>query len=62
MTCDHCARTVEDALNTLPGVKAQVSYPRGIAEIQASQDLSIEQLLQMVEAKGCGANFMEGQP
>jgi copper chaperone CopZ len=62
MTCDHCARTVEDTLNALPGVKARVSYSQGIAEIQASEDLSIEQLLQMVKAKGVGANLMEGQP
>ena len=62
MTCDHCARSVEDALNALPGVKARVSYPRGIAEIQASEDLSIEQLLQRVKAKGFGTNLMEDQP
>lgn len=62
MTCDHCARTMEDALNALPGVKARVSYPQGIAEIQASEDLNTEQLLQVVKAKGFGANLMEGQP
>ena len=62
MTCDHCARTVEDALNGLPGVKARVSYSQGIAEIQASEDLSTEQLLQVVKAKGFGANLLEGQP
>ena len=62
MTCDHCARTVEDALNALPGVKARVSYSRGIAEIQSSEDLSTEQLLQVVKTKGFGANLMEGQP
>ncbi len=62
MTCDHCARTVEDALNALPRVKARVSYPQGIAEIQASEDLSTEQLLRVVKAKGFGANLMEGQP
>jgi mercuric reductase len=60
MTCGHCARTVEDALNALPGVKAQVSYSQGIAEIQVSEDLSTEQLLQVVKAKGFGTNLMEG--
>ncbi len=60
MTCDHCARTVESALNALPGVKARVSYSQGIAEIQASEDLSTEQLLQMVKTKGFGANLIEG--
>ena len=61
MTCDHCARTVEDALNALPEVKARVSYPQGIAEIQASEDLSTEQLLQVVKAKDFGASLLEGQ-
>jgi cation transport ATPase len=28
MTCDHCTRTVEDALNALPGVKARVPTPK----------------------------------
>ena len=62
MICDHCARTVEDALNALPGVKARASYSQGIAEIQASEDLSTEQLLQIVKAKGFDANLLEGQP
>jgi mercuric reductase len=62
MTCDHCARTVEDALNGLPGVKAQVFYLQGIANIQASEDLSTEQLLQVVKVNGFGANLLEGQP
>lgn len=62
MTCDHCAKDLEDALNRLPGVKARVSYPQGIAEIQALKDLSTEQLLQVVKAKGFGANLLEGQP
>ena len=62
MTCGHCARTVEDALNALPGVKAQVSYSQGIAEIQVSEDLSTEQLLQVVKGKGFGANLLEDQP
>jgi mercuric reductase len=62
MTCDHCARTVENALNALPGVKARVSYPQGIAEIQASEDLGTEQLLQVVKAQGFGASLLEGQP
>src|SRR5918998_5324009 len=59
MTCDHCARTVEDALNALPGVKARVSYPQGIAEIQVPKDLGTEQLLQVVKAKGFGASPVE---
>ncbi|MDQ3959297.1 MAG: FAD-dependent oxidoreductase, partial [Pseudomonadota bacterium] len=59
MTCDYCARTVESALNALPGVKARVSYSQGITEIQASEDLSTEQLLQMVKAKGFGTRLLK---
>lgn len=28
MTCDHCAQTVQTALNSLPGVHASVTLPR----------------------------------
>lgn len=59
MTCDHCARTVEDTLNTLPGVRAQVSYEQGIAEVVAPDDVGIERLLKAVEAKGFKASLIE---
>jgi mercuric reductase len=62
MTCDHCAKDLEDALNGLPGVKAQVSYPQGIAEVQAGEELDIKQLLRVMKVKGYGVNPMEGQP
>lgn len=29
MTCDHCARTAQAALNALPGVRAEVSWVWG---------------------------------
>ena len=57
MTCDHCARTVEEALNALPGVKAQVSYEEGIAQLTAPEDMGIERVIERVEAKGFKANF-----
>lgn len=34
MTCEHCARTIEDALNTLPSVRAAVSYATHRAEVE----------------------------
>ncbi|GAA5266667.1 mercuric reductase [Acidiphilium sp. MT5] len=34
MTCEHCARSAEAALNQLPGVEASVSYRDGIAKIR----------------------------
>ena len=57
MTCDHCARTAEEALNALPGVKAQVSYEEGIARVTAPEDLGIKRVIERVEAKGFKANF-----
>ena len=57
MTCDHCARTAEEALNALPGVKAQVSYEERIARVTAPEDLGIERVIERVEAKGFKANF-----
>ena len=31
MTCEHCEKRVLTALNTLPGLKANVSYKKGQA-------------------------------
>ncbi|MGH8590054.1 MAG: heavy-metal-associated domain-containing protein [Gammaproteobacteria bacterium] len=59
MTCDHCARTAEDALNALPGVTAQVSYEEGIAQVMAPKDVAIERLIERVEAKGFKARLSE---
>ncbi|MCA1854094.1 MAG: cation transporter [Beggiatoa sp.] len=59
MTCDHCARTAEEALNALPGVKAQVSYEEGIAQVTAPEDLGIERVIERVEAKGFQASLRE---
>ena len=59
MTCDHCARTVEGALNRLPQVKAKVSYKDALAEVEAPNDLSPERLVEAVQAKGYGASRLE---
>jgi mercuric reductase len=59
MTCDHCARTAEDALNALPGVWAEVSYEEGIARVKAPADVRIERLIKSIEAKGFEARLNE---
>jgi mercuric reductase len=59
MTCGHCARSIEEVLNALPGVKASVSYEAGTAQVEAPRDLAIESLLQAVKAKGFGASPVE---
>ena len=59
MTCDHCARTAEDALNALPGVWAEVSYEEGIARVSAPADVGVEHLIERIEAKGFEARLSE---
>jgi len=59
MTCDHCARSVEQKLNALPGVKAKVSYDTSLATIEAGADISHERLIAAVTAKGYGASLAD---
>jgi len=60
MTCDHCARSIEETLNGLPKVTAKVSYPDALAEIEAPRDLALESLVKAVVAKGYGARLLQG--
>ncbi|MFV1973788.1 MAG: mercury(II) reductase [Thiohalobacterales bacterium] len=59
MTCDHCAKSAEDALNALPGVKAAVSYPDSLAEVESTGRVEHSQLLKAVESKGYGAQVID---
>ena len=60
MTCDHCAQTVQAALNALPGVKAEVSYKEALAEVEAPAEVAPERLVKAVQAKGYGATVLDG--
>ncbi len=59
MTCDHCARSAEAALNALPGVKASVSYEGRLARVESSGKVAAEQLLEAIESKGYGAHLVD---
>ncbi|HEC18507.1 MAG TPA: mercury(II) reductase [Gammaproteobacteria bacterium] len=59
MSCDHCAKSAEDALNALPGVKASVSYADSLAEIESTGQIEYSQLLKAVESKGYGAQLID---
>jgi mercuric reductase len=59
MTCEHCARTVAQALATLPGVEARVSYEDALAVVEAPDDLALAQLIEAVQTKGYGARPVE---
>ncbi len=57
MTCAHCAQTVEEALNALPGVKARVSFLEGAAHVELKKTIPVEQLIDTIRAKGYGAEI-----
>ncbi len=59
MTCDHCAKSAEEALNTLKGVKASVSLDEGLAKVETAGQVDPGHLLKAVEAKGYGASLLD---
>ncbi len=60
MTCDRCAKTLEQTLNILPGVEARVSYDDGIARVETRDGATLAHLLGAVQEKGYGASLLEG--
>ena len=58
MTCDHCAQSLEQSLNALPGVKASVSYDESMALVKTTDGVSTQALLKAVQDKGYGAAFL----
>jgi mercuric reductase len=59
MTCDHCAQSVQQALNTLNGITASVSYDEGLARVETQGVVGNDQLLKAIEATGYGATLMD---
>lgn len=59
MTCDHCAATVEKALNQARGASAKVSYDEALARVGTTGDIEVERLLDAVRAKGYGAELLD---
>ncbi|MDE1897504.1 MAG: mercury(II) reductase [Xanthomonadaceae bacterium] len=60
MTCEHCARTIESALQSVPGVRsASVIYPAGVAEVTADASVKVAALLAAVRARGYGAELRD---
>ncbi|MEX2239491.1 MAG: mercury(II) reductase [Burkholderiales bacterium] len=61
MTCDSCARHVEDAIARVPGVReVKVSYPEGKARIAAPPTLDPHALIAAVKAAGYKAALEKG--
>jgi mercuric reductase len=61
MTCDSCARHVENALAKVPGIRdVKVSYPEGTARIAAPSPLDPHALIAAVQAAGYKAALEKG--
>ena len=60
MTCDHCARTVREALESLPGVGAEVSLREGVARVRTEGAVSPQALASAIAERGFTATLLEG--
>lgn len=52
MSCKHCSTRVEEALNSIAGVKAKVDLKKGIAEVTADQSVSDTALMEAITQLG----------
>ena len=60
MTCDHCAKSIEEALAGMAGVvEAQVSYDEGTARIKTKAGVDSAKLIDAVQGKGFGAEVLD---
>ncbi len=62
MTCEHCARSVEAALNAVPGVRAHVDFASATARVEVDQGVSPEALVRAVAESGYRARLLEERP
>ena len=60
MTCDRCAKSIEEALAGMTGVmEAQVSYDEGTARIKTEAGIDSAKLIDAVQGKGFGAEVLD---
>lgn len=60
MTCLECAQNLECALRSVPGVEsARVSYPNKSGTVEASDGVSRDELLRVVDATGYRAEIVK---
>ncbi|MGH8491202.1 MAG: cation transporter, partial [Gammaproteobacteria bacterium] len=60
MTCDHCARSIEEALAGMAGVlETLVSYDEGTARIKTEAGVDSAKLIDAVQGKGFGAEVLD---
>ena len=58
MTCEHCAKSAEDALNSIEGVNASVSFDNTLATVKTNDMVDNNQLVKAIESKGYSAEIM----
>ena len=51
MMCQHCKKSVEDALNAIDGVEAKVDLDKKCAAVTLSKDVADQILIDAVTAK-----------
>jgi len=60
MTCDRCAKSIEEALAGMTGVvEANVSYDEGTARIKTEAGIDSAKLIDAVQGKGFGAEVLD---
>ncbi len=53
MTCEHCVRTIKNALSSLEGVsKVEVSLSTGTVRVEMDRDVPFEDLKRAIEEWG----------
>lgn len=57
MTCASCAARIERKLNKLPGVSASVNFATASARVSHADDVTAQELIDVVEATGYGASL-----
>ncbi len=57
MTCASCAARIEKKLNKVDGVQAAVNYATERATVEAPEEVTVEQLIGVVEKAGYGATM-----
>ncbi|MDO4785013.1 MAG: heavy metal translocating P-type ATPase [Propionibacteriaceae bacterium] len=62
MTCASCAARIEKKLNRVESVHASVNYATERASIVAPEQVSAQELIQVVEAAGYGASLPSEEP
>lgn len=60
MTCGHCQKRVEDALNSIDGVKAEVDLAAKIANVEAEDKVDNDVLKDAVTEAGYDVTGIEG--